>query len=125
MANPNILTATSVLGKRQNNGPVATSIANLLTNASSSNKVYRVLSIRATNIDNSNANTLSLAVGTGTVALGNATTFLHQKSIAASTNVQILEDPIYLLEGESIAAVVGTGVGGGSINIMFGYEEIS
>ena len=29
MANPNILTATSVLGKRQNNGPVATSIANL------------------------------------------------------------------------------------------------
>ena len=123
MANPNILTATSVLGKRQNNGPVATSIANLLTCPSS--KVYRVLSIRATNIDNSNANTLSLAVGTGTVALGNATTFLHQKSIAASTSVQILEDPIYLLEGESIAAVVGTGVGGGNINIMFGYEEIS
>lgn len=123
MANPNILTATSVLGKRQNNGPVATSIANLLTCPSS--KVYRVLSIRATNIDNSNANTLSLAVGTGTVALGNATTFLHQKSIAASTSVQILEDPIYLLEGESIAAVVGTGGGGGNINIMFGYEEIS
>ena len=66
-------------------------------------------------------------MGTGTVALGNATTFLHQKSIAASTSVQIpLEDPIYLLEGESIkAAVVGTGGGGGNINIMFGYEEIS
>ena len=123
MANPNILTATSVLGKRQNSGPVATSIANLLTCPSSS--VYRVLSIRATNIDNSNANTLSIAVGAGTVALGNATTFLHQKSIAASTSVQILEDPIYLLEGDSIAAVVGTGVGGGNINIMFGYEEIS
>ena len=59
------------------------------------------------------------------MALGNATTFLHQKSIAASTSVQILEDPIYLLEGESIAAVVGTGGGGGNINIMFGYEEIS
>tara|TARA_R110001592_G_scaffold303703_1_gene575876 strand:- start:2506 stop:2877 length:372 start_codon:yes stop_codon:yes gene_type:complete len=123
MANPNILTATSVLGKRQNSGPVATSIANLLTCPSSS--VYRVLSIRATNIDNSNANTLSIAVGTGTVSLGNATTFLHQKSIAASTSVQILEDPIYLLEGESIAAVVGTGAGGGNVNIMFGFEEIS
>lgn len=123
MANPNILTATSVLGKRQNSGPVATSIANLLTCPSSS--VYRVLSIRATNIDNSNANTLSIAVGTGTVSLGNATTFLHQKSIAASTSVQILEDPIYLLEGESIAAVVGTGGGGGNVNIMFGFEEIS
>ena len=102
---------------------MATSIANLLTCPSSS--VYRVLSIRATNIDNSNANTLSIAVGTGTVSLGNATTFLHQKSIAASTSVQILEDPIYLLEGESIAAVVGTGAGGGNVNIMFGFEEIS
>ena len=46
MANPNILTATSVLGKRQNNGPVATSNRKPLTNAGSSNKVYRVLSIR-------------------------------------------------------------------------------
>lgn len=123
MSNPNILTATSVLGKRQNSGPVATSIANLLT--CPSNKIYRVLSIRATNIDNSNANTLSLAVGAGTVSLGNVYTFLHQKVMAASTSVQILEDPIYLLEGESIAAVVGTGNGGGNVNIMFGFEEIS
>lgn len=125
MANPNILTATSVLGKRQNNGPISTSIANLLTNAGGSNLVYRVLSIRATNIDNSNANTLSLAVGTGTVALGNATTFLHQFSIAATTTIRVFEDPMYLLEGDSIAGVVGTGVGGGNINIMFTYEEIS
>tara|TARA_R110002073_G_scaffold145791_3_gene298065 strand:- start:220 stop:585 length:366 start_codon:yes stop_codon:yes gene_type:complete len=121
MANPNILTATSVVGGRYSTGPLSSTIANLLTNGVSGH-VYRVLGIRITNYDNSNSQSVSLAVGTGSVSLGAGKTFLHQKVLTGATSLQVLDDPIYLLEGESIA---GNTASGGFVNILITYEDIS
>ena len=55
MAAPNIVNVTSILGKTVYDADVATSQSATLTNAASSNKLLKINTIIAANIDGTNA----------------------------------------------------------------------
>jgi hypothetical protein len=110
MANPDIVSVTSILGGNAGYNLTATATTTLLTVAA--DKIVKVNTIMVANVDGTNAATVDLFVdgmGTGTggattgaVTTGaNATVYLAKTiSVPADATLSLLENPIYLMEGD-------------------------
>ena len=121
MAAPNIVNVTSIYGKTVYDSDVATSNSVILANAASSNKLYKINTIIAANIDGTNAADITVYVtnasGTTLFRLANTITVP-----ADSTLVIISKDTsFYLEENMSIRSFASAA---GDISLMVSYEEM-
>ena len=122
MAAPDIVNVTSILGKTAYDTDVATSISDLVTNAANSNKVLKINTMIAANIDGTNAADITVYIRHAT----STDIYYHlAKTIsvpADSTLVIISKDTsFYLEENQRISALASAA---GDISLMCSYEEI-
>ena len=120
MAAPNLKNPTSIIGITTVVGLGTTTITGILTNTAGSNKVYKINSIFAANVDGVNNADISVSI------LRNGTDFYLARTIvvpADSTQVLCSKDTyFYLEENVGIRAQASAA---DDIHITIGYEEIS
>lgn len=123
MANPNILTATSVVGNNSTTviGETATQAIN---NAASSNKVYKVNSIVAANTDGTNAVDVTLSIYSEDDLGGTAYPVASTISVPADASLIITDKTtsFYLKEDQSVGALCSAS---GTITLACSWDEIS
>jgi len=131
MANPNIVSVTTIYGTTTHYMPTGTSAVVLLPNAASSGKVYKINDIIACNIDGTNAVNASVSIYTnGAVAQGSAPSggtdypIASTVSVPANGVVNIIEkvSALYLQEANSIAIKSSAG---SKLVFTVSYEDIS
>ena len=125
MANPNLLGISNVVGVTTNivigTSEVGTGYQTVLSNADASGKVYKLVSILATNKTGATS-TLDVNLNMAAAGAGTSTSLADTLSIPGRA-VQIVIDkntPIYLMENRSIVAAANT-----STDITISYEDIS
>tara|TARA_Y100000114_G_C11492378_1_gene200488 strand:+ start:100 stop:462 length:363 start_codon:yes stop_codon:yes gene_type:complete len=120
MANPNIAGLSNIYGKVAGQA-VGTSAAAIVTNSSSSGKIYKINSLIISNVDGSNN-----AEITATVYKNQSTEYHLAKTIAVpakATLVVVSKDTtIYLEENDSIRL---TASAASDLEAVCSYEEIS
>lgn len=125
MANPNLLGISNVVGVTTNivigTSDVGTGFQTVLSNADSSGKVYKLVSILAANKTTGNA-TIDVNLNMAAAGAGTSTA-LVDGVIVPGRAVQVVIDkntPIYVMENRSIVAAANT-----STDITISYEDIS
>ena len=122
MAAPNIVNVTTITGKSIAVGLSTTALVGILTNTSGSNKVFKINTIRATNIDGSAS--ADISVGFSTV--GAATTQYIARTIAVPADAALVvvdkTSAIYLEENQRIIAQASAA---SDIDMFISYEDIS
>ena len=122
MAAPNIVNVTSILGKTAYDENVAASNSDFLVNAASSNKLLKINTIIAANIDGLNDADITMWVTTET---GNLALFHLAKTItvpADSSLVIISKDTSFYLEEDRRIRTIASAAN--DISLMCSYEEI-
>jgi len=124
MAAPNIIAATSVLGKTATVDLTTTSATEVLSNADASGKVFKVNTLIVANVDGTNAADITVSYYSEDNIGGTATEIIQNKSVAAETNLVVIskDTPIYLEENRSLGA---TASAGSDLKVIVSYEEIS
>jgi len=131
MANPNLISATTINGVTTYYTPTGTTAVVLLANAASSGKVYKINQIVAANVNGSSAvNTTVSVYSNGAVAQGSApsggTAYPVASTVSVPANASLIvvdkTTAIYLMEGTSITVTSGTASG---ITYSISYEDIS
>ena len=124
MAAPNIVNITSMIGKTDTTSLTTTSATNILENAASSNKVLRVIMVRAVNTDGSNAADITVSLYSAAALGGTATELIQAKEVAINKNLDIItkDAPLYMEEDTSLGA---TASAANDIKMIVTYEEIS
>ena len=121
MAAPNIVNVTSITGKTVSDADVDINTSIQLANASGSNKVMKINTIIAANIDGSNAADISVFVTT----VGGTLQFFLAKTITVpidSSLVIISKDTSFYLEEDRSIRANSSALG--DISLMISYEEI-
>jgi hypothetical protein len=127
MANPNIVNVTNILGNTSTNlisstaNPFATALIN---NAASSNKVYKVNTIIAANVDGANNYDITIKLFSQDDLGGTGTEIASTVTVPADASVVIIDknSSFYLLEDKSVGATAGTA---NKIVVTCSWEEIS
>lgn len=118
MANPNIVTTSSIYGKTDVLlvGTAATAIT---SNSAASGKVYKINSVIVSNVNGSSGVDISVDLHRSSVSYHFAKTL----TVPADSTVVVVgkENPVYLLEGDSIRIVAGAA---GNAEAICSYEEI-
>ena len=131
MANPNILGATYAYGTTTYLTPSATTAVVLLANAASSNKVYKINSIVASNVNGAAAVAATVSIYTnGSVAQGSAPSggtaypIVSTVSVPANASLIIVDKTtqIYLQEDTSISVTSSVANG---LTFSISYEDMS
>ena len=122
MAAPNIVNVTSIIGKTAYDSLVSTSQSETLTNSASSNKVFKINTIIAANVDGTNAADITVYV---TTASSNTPLFYlaYTISVPADSSLVITskDTSFYLEEDRAIRAFASNS---SDISLMVSYEEI-
>ena len=118
MAAPNLVNVTSIFGKTVG-ASLGTSIAAILSNAGSSNKLLKINSIYVTNVDGTNSADTTVQWYNGS----NAFELAHTVPVPADSTLIVLgkDAPIYLEEGQSIRANASAA---SDLQIVISYEEL-
>ena len=130
MANPNITNVTAIYGNTTYLTPSGTTAVVLLPNAASSNKVFKINQIVASNTTGTAANATVSIYTNGAVAQGSApsggTAYPVVSTIAVPASASLIAvdktTAIYLQEGTSIVVTSGTG---SAITYSISYEDIA
>jgi hypothetical protein len=130
MANPNIVSVTSILGVTTYLTPSVTTAISLLNNPASSNKVFKIESLVASNNTGSAATctvsyyTAANVQGTNPPTGGTAFPICTSVSVPANASLVVIEksNGIYLMENACISVTSGTG---SAITYTVSYEDIS
>ena len=125
MANPNIVSVTSIYAGNAGYNLSATTTATLLT--VDADKIVKINNIICANVDGTNAATLDLFVdGMGSGASGvtttgaDATVYLAKTiSIPADASLVVLDAPIYLMEGDILK---GGASAASDLDLFVSYE---
>ena len=127
MANPNIVSVTSIKGESLGYNLTATTTTTLLT--VSAEKVIKVNRITCANVDGTNAADLSLSVvkanftPDGVANFDASGTFFLAKtvSVPADATLVVLDTPIYLMEGDVLK---GGANAASDLDLFISYESI-
>ena len=128
MANPNIVSVTSIVGGNLGFNLTATATATLIT--VDSNKLLKINKITVANVDGTNAATVDLFVDGLTTAGADgvtptgadATVYLAKTiSVPSDTTLVLVDSPIYLMEGDILKG--GASVAG-DLDLFVSYEVI-
>lgn len=123
MANPNIVSVTSILANVTYLAPANITANTLITNAVSSASVIKVNSLTATNVT-AIAATVTVSVNSAAAGAGTAYRLAWQITVPGNSSLQIIDKGnfVYLVENTSIVVSSGTS---GSIEYVSSYETIS
>lgn len=130
MANPNLISATTINGVTTYYTPSGTTAVVLLANAASSGKVYKINQIVCANTTTSAANATVSIYSNGAVAQGSApsggTAYPVVSAVSVPANASLIcvdkTTAIYLQEGTSISITSGTA---SALTFSISYEDIS
>ena len=124
MAAPNIVNVSTITGKTATVALSTTSTTSLVSNAASSNAVYKINMIQVANVDGTNACDVTIDVHSAASGGGTAYSLISTASVAADSSLVVLDKntAIYLEEDRSITATAGTA---NDLEVIVSYEEIS
>lgn len=124
MAAPNIVNVSTIIGKSATVALSTTSATSLVSNAASSNAVYKINMIQVANVDGTNACDVTIDVHSAASGGGTAYSLISTASVAADSSLVVLDKntAIYLEEDRSITATAGTA---NDLEVIVSYEEIS
>lgn len=123
MANPNIINATSILGKTVFDADVAVTASAIVTNAASSGKILKVNSLIIANIDGTSAADITATIRNAAGSVTNST-IANTVSVPADATLVLLskDTSIYLEEDMSIYLAASAA---GDLSATCSYDEIS
>jgi len=127
MANPNIVSVTSIIGNTSTQlisstaDPFATAI---VSNAASSGKVFKINSIVAANVDGTSAADISIKIFSAAALGGTGTAIASTIAVPADASLVVTDKTtsFYLLEDKSIGA---TASAANDIVVTCSWEEIN
>jgi len=124
MAAPNIVNVSTITGKSFYLALSSTSATELVSNAASSGKVFKINMIQVTNVDGSNACDVTVDYHTQDDIGGTAYSLASTVSVPADASLVVLDKntAIYLEEDRSISVTAGTA---NDLEVLVSYEEIS
>lgn len=124
MAAPNIVNVSTITGKTDQYALTTTSQTTILSNAASSNTVFKVNMIQVANVDGANACDVTVDVHSAASGGGTAFSLVSTVSVPADASLVVLDKStaIYLEEDMSITATAGTA---NDLEVIVSYEEIS
>jgi len=134
MAAPNIVNVATINGSTAYQALTNTNNNALISNAASSNTVYKINNIFVSNVNGVSAATVTLAfmsaanaVSNGTLTTASAGTayrIAYQISVPANTTLMLLDKAgsLYLPENSSLAVQAGTA---GYLEVVASYETIA
>jgi hypothetical protein len=124
MANPNILSVTSILGKSAVVDLTGTSATLVVENPAASDKVFKINSLVVSNVDGTNAADITISFFSEDNIGGTATEIVSTVSVPADASLIVIDKntSIYLEEDRSIGATAGSA---SDLKVIVSYEEIS
>jgi len=124
MAAPNIVNVATITGKSATVALTTTSQTTLLSNAASSNAVYKVNMIQVANVDGTNACDVTIDLHSAASGDGTAYSLVATVSVPADASLIVLDKStaLYLEEDRSLTATAGTA---SDLEVIVSYEEIS
>ena len=124
MANPNIVSVTSILGNTTFLTPADTAANVLLSNAASSGNVYKINQIVCANVDGTNAVDCTVTINSAAAGGGTAYPIVSTVSVPADASLVVVDKTtaIYLMEDQSI---VVTSCSANDLAFTISYEAIS
>ena len=124
MAAPNIVNVSTITGKTGYVALSTTSATQLVSNAASSGKVFKINMIQVANVDGTSACDVTVDLHSAAAIGGTAYSLISTASVAADSSLVVLDKntAIYLEEDKSISVTAGTA---GDLEVIVSYEEIS
>jgi hypothetical protein len=124
MANPNIVSATSIVGKINLVRLVDNTPTQVVTNAASSNKLFLIDSLTVANVDGTNACDITLQVFAAATNTGTSTGLLNSVTVPSkATLIAVSKDsPLLLTENMSLYA---TASAANDLHVICSFKEIS
>ena len=124
MAAPNIVNVSTITGITSKVALSSTSQTTLVSNAASSNKVFKINMIQVANVDGTNACDVTVDVHSAASGGGTAYSLVSTISVPADASLVALDKntAIYLEENTSITA---TASAANDLEVLVSYEEIS
>ena len=121
MAAPNLVNVATITAKSVQAALSTTLTTEILANASSSNKVFKINNIIVANIDGTNAVDVSVAI---TKSGGSPIMIASTVSVPADATLVVVDKntALYLEEGDNIEAGAGAA---SDLTITINYEELS
>ena len=124
MAAPNIVNVSTITGKSFYLALSSTSATELVSNAASSGKVFKINMIQVANVDGTNACDVTVDYHTQDDIGGTAYSLVSTVSVPADASLVVLDKntAMYLEEDRSISVTAGTA---NDLEVLVSYEEIS
>ena len=124
MAAPNIVNVSTITGKSFYLALSTTSATELVSNAASSGKVFKINMIQVANVDGTSACDVTVDYHTAASAGGTAYSLVSTVSVPADASLVVLDKntAMYLEEDRSISVTAGTA---NDLEVLVSYEEIS
>jgi len=117
MAAPNIVNVTTIIGKTAVQA-VTTSVTAIVTNSSSSGKVFKVNALYVSNVDGTSSASVSVDLYRSSTAYHIAKTVV----VPADATLDVISKSLYLEEGDSLRL---TASADSDLEAVCSYEEIS
>ena len=124
MAAPNIVNVSTITGITSKVALSSTSQTTLVSNAASSNKVFKINMIQVANVDGANAADVTVDVHSAASGGGTAYSLVATASVPADSSLIAIDKntALYLEENRSITVTAGTA---NDLEVIVSYEEIS
>ena len=124
MAAPNVVNVATITAKSAMVALSSTAQTTLVSNAASSNKVFKINMIQVANVDGTNACDVTIDLHSAASGGGTAYSLISTASVASDAALVVLDKntALYLEEDRSITATAGTA---NDLEIIVSYEEIS
>lgn len=124
MANPNIAAVSAIYGNTSTQLLSTTNATEIVSNAASSGKVYKINSIVIANVDGTSAADITVSIYSAASIGGTATAIASTISVPADSTLIVTDKTtsFYLLENKSIGA---TASAANDLVVTASWEEIN
>ena len=124
MAAPNIVNVATITGKTNVVDLTSTSATSVVSNASSSGKVFKINSLIVANVDGTANADITINLYSAAALGGTATQICSTIAVPADSSLVVIDKTsgIYLEEDKSIGATAGSA---NDLKVVCSYEEIS
>ena len=124
MAAPNMVNVTSIIGKTATANLTTTNATLVVENVAASGKVFKINSLIVSNVDGTNAASITISYYSEDNIGGTATQIANTVVVPADASLVVIDKStaIYLEEDRSIGA---TASAANDLKVVCSYEEIS
>lgn len=124
MANPNIYSATAIYGDNSLTALSSNTATSILSNAASSNKVFKINSIIVANVDGASPADITITFYSAAALGGSAFPIVSTLSVPADSSVIVIDKTtgLYVKENQSIGATASVA---NDLVVVASWEDIS